>query len=354
MKATQKIFRNLTILFSGSFFIHGILKRDYRLQNVLTNNETLGEFETSMLLCGDLPRCFRITGHGIGFMLENLNAFLFTKIFSFNEFHTSYISPSEQIFIINRITSLEFRILMLSPILYFIFKDTKQAKQFIMTLIALGSIISGYPLVYIDRFFDMYLTVPDYMAIFILGLYLNFYSKIHAHKFLLIVFLFLCAMSYENLALAIGIAELMNRNKAFLQRIKFLVSTVLVTLAWVFIYLLSYNFLFELPSLTFADAEFYRKSNFSHLHLLIPAIFILFFWTIILGIIAGPGYKQLDSLNYLDRRFRLFIGLLSTYALAIFTSGIDAEGARQMLPGQLLLFAMIYQHKVGTEKVKQL
>jgi hypothetical protein len=46
--------------------------------------------------------------------------------------------------------------------------------------------------------------------------------------------------------------------------------------------------------------------------------------------------------------------LISTYALAIFTSGIDAEGARQMLPGQLLLFAMIYQHKAGTEKVKRL
>jgi hypothetical protein len=319
----------------------GILKRDYRLQNKLTNSSLVSEFNPSMILCNDLPRCLRLTGHGFGFLLENINGVLFTKIFNLSEYHTNYISVDERENLIQNFTSIQFRVIMLFPLVSYLLKLTNNLTQKTLIALSLTSIISGYPLVYIDRFFDMYLTIPDYAAIFAIGIYLNYKKKLLNSTLSTIFFMVFLTLTYENLALALGIAEVFNKKKPIKSRIVFLSTSIIITGAWISSFYITQYLSDNSFSLNVANTEYFRNSNFSHLHLVIISLFTLFLWPTILGLLVTFKDRHVKLVK--DKNLNLLFGLLATYLLATLTSGIDAEGARQTLPGQLLCFTIFVQ-----------
>jgi hypothetical protein len=235
---------------------------------------------------------------------------------------------------------------MIAPILTYLLSNAGSLRTKYLVMFSLTSIVSGYPLVFIDRFFDMYLTIPDYGSIFIVGLYLNFSEKIRKNKFSIFAFYAFSILFYENLAIALALAELMDNKKLIKDRIWLFILGLLTTCAWLATIITVSYFKSGSQNITFADDKLFRDSNFSHIHLLISAFTVLMLWPIVLGLLTSGQKKIQDShLNLDENNLRFAFGLLATYLLAVFTSGLDAEGARQTISAQLLLYAIFSKGK---------
>jgi hypothetical protein len=77
-------------------------------------------------------------------------------------------------------------------------------------------------------------------------------------------------------------------------------------------------------------------------------------WPIVLGLLTSGQKRIQDVYRNLDTNYlRLAFGLQVTYLLAVFTSGLDAEGARQTISAQFLLYAIFSMGNQTTHRTSR-
>ena len=96
-----------------------------------------------------------------------------------------------------------FRIVCLAPLLIYVNKIFTSNHFKVITLLALTSIISGYPLFYLNTSFGIYLVNYDYMVIMVMSMVLIFYRQIFGSRLMTFAVAFFCTTVYENLGILI-------------------------------------------------------------------------------------------------------------------------------------------------------
>ncbi len=321
------------------------LNRDARLQNQLAKN--LGsEFDSTALLCSDFPACFRITSASIGKLLAQINDFIGLKVFFSEPTNTSYITLDEKMELISSFSSITARAILILPLIVYFYKLVRHNQAALAFVCFSGaSIISAYPLVFVDSFFDMYLTLPDYGSLFIVGLLLNYRDKLVLNSFYWTLFNILAVLAFENLGfvLAVALYFIQKKTKRSQQKLIFISCVVNLALpaALVCIQFLST----PKGEVLFPKFGYYGTSNLQHLHELFLALVLIFAWPFLLGIVGriilGFGNLKVHSEAINDTNYwhkALLCGLLASYFIGLMNSGLASEGARQTLTGQVIFF----------------
>ena len=333
------------LFFSCLIFSIGALSRDVRLHNLLVNYTSDKEFKVSNLLCGELTRCTRIGGELLGLGVQNFFYYV-AKLFHGNPLWQNFYLTDKQFFsIFSGFSSIAFRVICLLPImLYFnkLLKENIIAK--ILTTLAFTSIFSGFPLYYLNNLFGIYLVNYDYMVIFVIGLFLNFYDQILKSNILLVFFTMLSTITMENLGLVL-IFVVYFLNKQSYQRIKLL---FLIGLSTLFTYLILFAAV-VLKNGFIPDNQSdgrYGNLNREKLPEILGAMAIIVFWSFALGYLVGQiGFMSFSTSElktvYDDisssKLYGLIVGFLFCFLVGLFVS-ITTEFARQFLPLQFIVF----------------
>jgi hypothetical protein len=333
------------LYFSCLIFSIGVLSRDIRLQTLLINDIGNSEFKSSNLLCGELTRCTRIGGEILGLGSQNF-FYLFAQIFNGNPLWQNFYLTDKQYFsIFNGFSSISFRVICLIPIGWYLnklFKESVNAKIF--SVLAITSILSGFPLYYLNNLFGIYLVNYDYMIIFVMGLFINFSNQILKSKIMLFLFTILCTITIENLPLVLFISIWFLNKKTF-NRFKLLLLSSLTIFVTYSILLL--GVILRNGSIKDMQSDGrYFSFNLQRLPEIIGAIFIIIIWSFVLGVLVGySGYKGFptnslkSALEFIPaRNIRgIIIGYFISSFVGIFIS-ILTEFARQLLVLQIMIF----------------
>ena len=326
------------------FFVIGLLSRDIRLQKILTTSSN-PEFQASNILCAELTRCTRVSGEVLGLGIQNLIHY-FAKFFHGNPlWQNFYLTDMQYFSIFSDFSSIVFRVICLLPIMLYsnkLLKDNTSAK--ILTTLAFTSILSGFPLYYLNNLFGIYLVNYDYMVIFVIGLFLNFCGQILKSNILLVLFTMLSTITMENLGLVLIFVVYFLTKRSY-RRIKL---TFLIGLSTLFTYLillaaavLKNGFI---PS-NHSDGR-YGYLNREKLPEILGAVAIIVFWSFALGYLVGQiGFMSFSTSElktfYNDispsKLYGLIVGFLFCFLVGLFVS-ITTEFARQLLPLQFIVF----------------
>jgi len=341
---TKTDIQRLLLLFSYTVFAIGVLSRDIRLQNILINRNSNGEFNLKDTFCDSLPQCTRVGSEVFGSSLQNITNFI-AGIFHGNEvWHYFYLSQQEYFEFFNLISSILFRLACLAPLILYINKLFSVKYNKIITLLALTCIISGFPLFYLNTSFGIYLVNYDYMVIFVMSIVLIFYQKLFDSKLLTFFVIFACTTVYENLGILIicSLFFLKKGTYQFFRYIQTAVAAVILSISFLICgVLLKNGFQFDNNS----DGR-YLQLNLEYWWKIIGAIFILLSWGLILGIFVGylslhrTSFNQIQILREkLNTKlyYGLFFGYLLSLIVGFFVSGL-VEFARQLLFLQVLSF----------------
>jgi hypothetical protein len=345
------------ILFlSCLIFSIGVLSRDIRLQYLLINDIDNNEFKLRNLLCEELTRCTRVGGEILGLTVQNF-FYLLAQFFHGNPLWQNFYLTDEQYFsIFNGFASILFRAVCLFPVAWYfnkLFKESINAKIF--SALAFTSILSGFPLYYLNNLFGIYLVNYDYMVIFVIGLFINFSNKILKSKIWLIFFTILFTITLENLPLILLIAvwflnkKTINRfNLLLLSSITFFVTYLILLLGVI----LRNGAIKDMQS----DGRHF-SFNLPRLPEIFGAIFIIVIWSFILGFLVGSlgfrGFPKHSLESVLDlipaRNIKaIIIGYLISSFVGIFIS-VLTEFARQQLVLQIMVF--VFGVAVGIKRI---
>jgi hypothetical protein len=336
-----------TLYFSCLIFSIGLLSRDIRLQSLLINDVDNNEFKLSNLLCGELTRCTRVGGEILGLGVQNFFN-LFAQFFDGNPLWQNFYLTDKQYFsIFNGFASISFRFICLIPIAWYfnkLFKENVNAKIF--SVLAITSILSGFPLYYLNNLFGIYLVNYDYMVIFVMGLFINFSNQILSSKVILLLFTILCTVTIENLPLVLFVSIWFLNKKQF-NRFNLLVLSC-ITIFFTYLILLLGVILRNGSIKDMQSDGRYFSFNLQRLPEIIGAIFIIIIWSFVLGFLVGYlGYKGFPT-NSLKLALKIIptrnirgviIGYLISSFVGIFIS-ILSEFARQLLVLQVMLFVL--------------
>jgi len=335
-------------------FVIGALSRDIRLQQLFIRTQESQEFKLSNIFCGELTRCTRIGGETFGLLLQNTFLF-FGKIFYTNPtWQEFYINEDEYYSLFNNLSSIIFRILCIAPVIFYFNKALKNdigAKT--MIIIGLTSLFSGFPLYYLNNLFGIYLVNYDYMVIFVLGVFLNFYEYILKSSILLFVYVSFATITFENLGVVVTISIFLLSKKRNLKITKTLISGIAFLISLLFLFL---GVIVNSGSIgnNNSDGRF-RALNLDLVPEIIGAIVIMCLWSYILGIIvsylAFRSYtiEKLFTLNSFFSSTLLqgiSIGYCISFAVGFFIS-ILSEFGRQFLFLQLVIFLIGIKYGIG-------
>ena len=337
--------KKLILFLSCVIFFLGLLSRDIRLQNFLVNYISDNEFKYRNLLCGELTRCTRVGGEIFGLGLQNFSH-LFAQLFYGNPLWQNFYLTEEQYFsIFNGFSSILFRTICLVPFAWYLsklFKDNINAKIF--SVLAITSMVSGFPLYYLNNLFGIYLVNYDYMVIFVIGLFINFTNEILKSKISLTLFTILCTVTLENLPLVLVIAVWFV-NKDTFDRFTLLAVTGITSFVTYLVLLLGVilrnGAIMDMQS----DGRFF-SFNLPKLPEIFGAIFILITWSFVLGILVGGlGFRSLPKhslksvLDFIPVQSikAIIMGYLISSFVGIFIS-ILTEFARQLIVLQFIVF----------------
>jgi hypothetical protein len=343
-KSTEIIEKNFIyfILYYLILISSAIIIRDLRLDNILIS-ENLTEFNQS-ILCNDFPKCFRVTTHFVG-NLSNYAATFFSVLSNPNFEYVTYIEI-EKIF--KDLFSVLLRLISIAPIVYFVFKNSKKSNvSSLLITLSFFLIISGFPLSQINNYFQVYLINYDYGSIFLIGIYLNFFEKINQNVFRYVFFLLLASLTFENLPFAFVVSstimeiysrKVRNLKKYYILNVTGLLVSVIAPLTLILLAL--HNF----GNVEFVDSQYYFSGNISNTPKLLIALILLFFWPLLLGLFLSSEKSQIldqksDSTLLIKS---ILYGLLFTYFIGFFTSGLSSEGSRQTIGAQLLFLVLGY------------
>ena len=321
------------------------LNRDTRLQNQLAKN--LGsEFDSTPLLCSDFPGCFRITSALIGKLLAQINDFIGLRVFFSEPTNTSYITLGEKMELISSFSSIIVRVILILPLLVYFYKLVKHNQAALAFVCLSGaSIISAYPLIFLDSFFDMYLTLTDYGSLFIVGLLLNYRDKLVSNSFYWTLFNILAVLTFENLGFVLAVALFFIQKKTKIKQQKLIFISLVLNLTLPAILVCIQFLSHPNQGVLFPKFGYYGSSNLQHLHELFLALVLIFTWPLLLGVVGrvilGFGNSKIDSdainhANYWPKA--LLCGFLASYVIGLINSGLASEGARQTLAGQVIFF----------------
>jgi hypothetical protein len=332
------------IYFSSIFFAIGLLSRDIRLQKFLIGASN-PEFQASNILCADIPRCTRISGEILGLGIQNLIRYI-AEFFHGNPlWQNFYLSDTQYFSVFSKFSSITFRVVCVLPIaLYFhkLFKENINAKMF--SLLAFTGIFSGFPLYYLNNLFGIYLVNYDYMVIFVMGLFLNFYNQILRSKIYLVIFTIICVMTIENLPLILLVIIYFQNKKTFkrFSLMKLSSITIFVTYAILLLGVMGRNGSIDNME---SDGRHY-SFNLQRLPEIIGAIFIIIIWSFVLGALVGsfglsglPVNSLRSAIEFIP--VRNIQGIILGYFISIFVGifiSILTEFARQLLFFQIMIF----------------
>jgi hypothetical protein len=324
-----------TLYFSCVIFSIGLLSRDIRLQTLLINDIDNNEFKLSNLLCSELTRCTRIGGEILGLIIQNFFKLL-AQFFDGNPlWQNFYLTDNQYFSFFNGFASVSFRFICLIPIAWYfnnLFKENVKAKIF--SVLAITSILSGFPLYYLNNLFGIYLVNYDYMVIFVMGLFINFSNQILRSKYMLLFFTMLCTVTFENLPLVLFISICFLNKKQFNRFNLLLLSCITFFVTYLILLLgviLRNGSIKDMQS----DGRYF-SFNLQRLPEIIGAIFIIITWSYVLGFLVGYlGYKGLSTNSLIltlkgisDRNIRgVILGYLISSFVGIFIS-ILTEFAR--------------------------
>ena len=355
----QSIINKFLFLFSYTFLFLGIISRDIRLQNILINDITSAEFSVNNLFCSELPRCSRVAGEVFGISIRTFFV-LVGHVFHGNPaWQNFYITDLEYFSIYNFIGSVIYRVICLLPILYFLNKVSGNNKVKVFNIFALNSILSGFPLFFVNNLFGIYLVNYDYMIIFVLGIFLNNYNKILVSKYLLPVFVFICSFTFENLIIVI-IASIIFQESSPMIKLKTITKTL-------FYFLFSYTLLLLIilarngRILNESDGRYFNLNQAKLLEIW-GAFFIIIVWSSVLGVVVAiAGQKKIKSheIESINRNRHLFIlaaiivSYLFSFVIGNIISGLT-EFARQFifLEISIYIFALILTARL-LEKLRE-
>jgi len=334
----------LTLPISYIIFAVGVLSRDIRLQKIIINGNPTGEFNLANIFCDSLPVCTRVGGELFGAGIQNLINF-FAGIFHGNEvWHYFYLTEEQYFEFFYGFSSVTFRFICLAPLLIYVNKLFTSNGIKIITFLALTSIISGYPLFYLNTSFGIYLVNYDYMVILVMSMVLIFYRQIFGSRLLTFTVVFFCTTVYENLGILIicSLFFLKKSSYQFFRTMQIALGAVILSLSLLICGVLFKNG-FEITNQS--DGR-YLQLNLDYWWKIAGAIFILFIWGLILGVFVGflsihrSTLKQIQILRELlnTRLYHgIFFGYLISLLVGFFVSGL-VEFARQLLFLQVLSF----------------
>jgi hypothetical protein len=326
-------------------FAVGVFSRDIRLQHIIINRQpTSKEFSLTEIFCNSLPRCTRVGSEIFGAGLQSAIHF-FAEIFHGNEvWHYFYLTEDEYFEFFYGFSSLLFRIICVTPLFIYVGKLFTSNRIKIITFLALTSIISGYPLFYLNTSLGIYLVNYDYMVILVMSMVLIFYRQIFSSNLLIFVVIFFCTIVYEHLGFLIicSIFFLKKGSDQFYRIIQVALGAVILSLS----FLISGYFLKNGFKISNESDGRYFQLNLEYWWKIAGAIVILIIWGLILGTFVGflsirmSTFKQIYVLHEMlnSKLYHgMFFGYLITLFVAFFVSGL-LEVARQFLFLQVLSF----------------
>lgn len=334
----------LALPVSYCIFAIGVLSRDIRLQNIIIKGNSTGEFNPINIFCASLPRCTRVGSELFGFSIQNVTNF-FAGIFHGNEvWHYFYLTEKEYFEFFYGFSSVTFRFVCLIPLLIYVSRLIKSERIKIITLLALTSVISGYPLYYLNTSFGIYLVNYDYMVILVMSLLMIFYRQIFGSKLLTFSVVFFCTTVYENLGILIicSLYFLKKEINNFSRTMQMALGAVILSVSLLICGVLLKN---RLNISNESDGR-YLQLNLDYWWKIAGAIFILFTWGLVLGAFVGflsfyrSNLKQilvLHELLNIKLYHGIFFGYLISLLIGFFVSGL-VEFARQLLFLQILSF----------------
>lgn len=341
---TKSNLQRLFLPISYTIFAVGVLSRDIRLQNIIINRNPAGEFNLKDSFCDSLPRCTRVGSELFGSSIQNFINFI-AGIFHGNEvWHYFYLSKQEYFEFFNMISSILFRLACLTPLILYINKLFTSKSNKIIALLALTSIISAWPLFYLNTSFGIYLVNYDYMVILVMSIVLIFYQKIFDSKLLTFFVVFACTTVYENLGILI-ICSLFFLKKDTHQFFRYLLTAFAAVILSISLLICGVLFKNGFEFTNNSDGR-YLQLNLEYWWKITGAIFILLSWGLILGIFVGnlslyrSSFKQIQFLSeILNTKLYhgMFFGYLVSFVIGFFVSGL-VEFARQLLFLQVLSF----------------
>lgn len=348
MKMTNLISRTtltyLALPVTYCIFAIGILSRDIRLQNIIINGNPTGEFNLVNFFCDSVPKCTRIGTQLFGASIQNIINFI-AGIFHGNEvWHYFYLTEKEYFEFFYGFSSVIFRFVCVAPLLIYVNRLFKSNRIKIITLLALTSIISGFPLFYLNTSFGIYLVNYDYMVILVMSIVLIFYRHIFGSRLLTFSVAFFCTTVYENLGILIICSLIFVKKSSyhFFRTIQVAVGAVILSLSFLIFGVLVKNGF----NITNQSDGRYLKLNLDYWWKIAGAIFVLLIWGLILGVFLGflgfyrSDLKQIqvlhESLN-IKLYHGIFFGYLISLLIGFFVSGL-VEFARQLLFLQILSF----------------
>ena len=325
------------------------LNRDARLQSVLVHQTP--EFG-SRIFCPSFPACFRLSSDVAGLTIRKFFEFLGNIIFSLNPTNTNYITHAQKVELFSDFSSIAFRVICLLPlIIYFLKKINSSITTATLMCFSIASIISGYPLIYIHSFFDMYFTIPDYGALFVLGVFLLYKEQITNNFKLWIAFSIFSVLTFENLSLVFALSLLILNRKNWSAYRKHALASLIVTIVVPGLLIAIETQKSGWNSLSFPTPGYYGAANFTHLHKVIAVLLIIFVWPLLLGI-ASAYLPRIRKLKYSSKAMpkndnnelawikALLFAFGFSYFVGLFNSGLASEGARQTLAGQILFLIL--------------
>ena len=325
------------------------LNRDARLQSVLVHQTP--EFG-SRIFCPSFPACFRLSSDVAGLTIRKFFEFFGNIIFSLNPTNTNYITHAQKVELFSDFSSITFRVICILPLFIYFSKRIKSSiTTATLMCFSIASIISGYPLIYIHSFFDMYFTIPDYGALFVLGIFLLYKEQLTTNFKLWIAFSVFAVLTFENLSLVFALSLLVLNRKNWSVYRKHALASLIVTIIVPGLLIAIETLKSGWHSLTFPTPGYYGEANFTHLHKLIAVLFIIFIWPLLLGLASTyiPGIRKLkhssQAISENDNTELAWIKALLiafgfSYFAGLFNSGLAAEGARQTLAGQILFLIL--------------
>ena len=287
-----------------------------------------------------------------GLTIRKFFEFFGNIIFSLDPTNTNYITHAQKIELFSDFSSITFRVICILPLFIYFSKRIKSSiTTAILMCFSIASIISGYPLVYIHSFFDMYFTIPDYGALFVLGIFLLYKEQITTNFKLWIAFSIFSVLTFENLSLVFALSLLILNRKNWSVYRKQALTSLIVTIVVPGLLIAIETQKSGWNSLSFPTPGYYGVANFTHLHKVIAVLLIIFVWPLLLGIASTyiPGIRKLkrssQAISENDNTELAWIKALLiafgfSYFAGLFNSGLAAEGARQTLAGQILFLIL--------------
>ena len=350
--------QNLVLFFFYVFFLIGIFSRDIRFQKLMTNN--IGsdgyEFQVDHVLCSDVPQCARVGPVLLGLGFQSL-ILLIARMFYGNPLWQRFYLTEEQYFsVFSEMSSILFRFICLIPIYLLVNKIfQKHFRAKLLTILALTSIFSGFPLYYLNNLFGIYITYKDYALISLMGIFLLHFDHILKNKFSLVIFTISCSLVMEGLPIITCVAILMSRLKILdkVNRLKICSLTFVITYSSLIVTIITLN---SSKATNESDGRYYYR-NVENFIEIIGAISIIAFWSFALGWIVSflgltnssnkkLGGKEnllgifekierdgIDRRNYLSVATGFLILTIPGFFVSILT-----EFARQLLFFQLMIF----------------